>query len=836
MLLKATGSKMAQAIFEAFEGMDNQTVLAVQSLLDGQGAVADPTAQNVTSAASIQSMDDEDVFLCGKCKKQFNSLPAFMIHKREQCQANVPSLATVSLAAHSAYTPSVTSVQQPQAANRQHISTYITVPPSPLIQTFVQGNLLVNDEVLMSAMSAFTSLDQPVPSVQVRPQSSLSMHSSSGYLPPPLPQPPRPPPPPPPPPLPAPQSLGAPGQPITSGSTVVQIYSTPISMPGNATGEIPALAMQPYPQMEVPGPCVDSPVYGSPPEYSPSKQSFKAKESSASSTTGSSITGFSTHPSSKPRRSKISNEDQDGKHKCQKLKCTYCDKTFTKNFDLQQHIRSHTGEKPFQCIVCGRAFAQKSNVKKHMQTHKVWPPGLSCTVSQNSMTVQVMALNPNQSQEQDSTGLCQDHSEGSQPQNPEQDENCNSDKIEAKQVVLIDSSYQCQFCTNKFSSYFQLKSHMIQHKNEQVYKCVVKGCTRTFQKLETFLEHIKSHQEEMTYRCHMCSKDFSSLYELSMHQYSHNLLPPHGPKKEATVCLKCVNKYSTPEALEHHLQTVTHSFSCPQCQKVFPCERYLRRHLPTHGAGGRFKCQICKKLFRREHYLKLHAHIHSGEKPFKCAVCDAAFNRKDKLKRHMLIHEPVKKYKCPFTLHTGCNKEFNRPDKLKAHILSHSGMKIHNCQYCNKSFSRRAHLVEHQNSHTGNYKYRCPTCAKGFTRQKCLKDHKCRLSQQKDKKPQKRCIRGQSSASANPEPAPVEFKDRTEMSNLEMDQEPQNDHYQEPDAILSIVIGRTDAEDSDLGVPDQSDHISPVALAELQSSSDVQCAMLTVPVYIQTTE
>lgn len=41
-------------------------------------------------------------------------------------------------------------------------------------------------------------------------------------------------------------------------------------------------------------------------------------------------------------------------------------------------------------------------------------------------------------------------------------------KLEAKQVVLIDSSYQCQFCPSKFNTYFQLKSHMTQHKNEQV--------------------------------------------------------------------------------------------------------------------------------------------------------------------------------------------------------------------------------------------------------------------------------------------------------------------------------------------------------------------------------
>lgn len=46
------------------------------------------------------------------------------------------------------------------------VSTYIAVPPSPLTHTLVQGNVLVSDDVLMSAISAFTSIDQPMATMQ----------------------------------------------------------------------------------------------------------------------------------------------------------------------------------------------------------------------------------------------------------------------------------------------------------------------------------------------------------------------------------------------------------------------------------------------------------------------------------------------------------------------------------------------------------------------------------------------------------------------------------------------------------------------------------------------
>lgn len=52
------------------------------------------------------------------------------------------------------------------------MSTYITVPPSPMTHTLVQGNVLVSDDVLMSAISAFTSIDQPMAAMQTPVQVS----------------------------------------------------------------------------------------------------------------------------------------------------------------------------------------------------------------------------------------------------------------------------------------------------------------------------------------------------------------------------------------------------------------------------------------------------------------------------------------------------------------------------------------------------------------------------------------------------------------------------------------------------------------------------------------
>ena len=53
------------------------------------------------------------------------------------------------------------------------------------------------------------------------------------------------------------------------------------------------------------------------------------------------------------------------------LRCKHnnCNKIFKKAWNLFDHMRIHTGEKPFVWDQCGRSFAQNGNLTKHLKLH-----------------------------------------------------------------------------------------------------------------------------------------------------------------------------------------------------------------------------------------------------------------------------------------------------------------------------------------------------------------------------------------------------------------------------------------------------------------------------------
>ncbi|XP_071792407.1 uncharacterized protein [Asterias amurensis] len=49
--------------------------------------------------------------------------------------------------------------------------------------------------------------------------------------------------------------------------------------------------------------------------------------------------------------------------------CSDCDFRSDSSHQLEKHVRTHTGERPFCCTICGFAFSQKGNLTRHFRTH-----------------------------------------------------------------------------------------------------------------------------------------------------------------------------------------------------------------------------------------------------------------------------------------------------------------------------------------------------------------------------------------------------------------------------------------------------------------------------------
>jgi uncharacterized C2H2 Zn-finger protein len=47
-------------------------------------------------------------------------------------------------------------------------------------------------------------------------------------------------------------------------------------------------------------------------------------------------------------------------------KCDLCDKVFRHKRSLQQHIRTHTGDKPYKCDLCDKGFNRNEYLQQHI--------------------------------------------------------------------------------------------------------------------------------------------------------------------------------------------------------------------------------------------------------------------------------------------------------------------------------------------------------------------------------------------------------------------------------------------------------------------------------------